>query len=58
VLLLSPTLSFVREIVSHDQLKWEPVRLFLDVDTRRLYVADNEWKDGKYTAGRVVVVQL
>ena len=56
VLLLSPTLSFVREIVSRDQLKWDPVRLFLDVDRRRLYVADNELKDGKNTRGRVVVV--
>jgi len=40
VSLLSPTLSFVREIVSRDQLKWEPRRLFLDVDSRRLYVDD------------------
>jgi len=55
VLLLSPTLSFVREIVSSDQLKWNPIRLFLDVDTRRLYVTDSGWYGG---AGRAVVVQL
>jgi len=52
VLLLSPTLNFVREIVSRDQLKGNPWRLFLEVDSRRLYVA--EWSG----AGRVVVVQL
>jgi len=56
VLLLSPTLSFVREIVSSDQLKCEPIRLFLDVDSRRLYVADSQYQLGG--AGRVVVVQL
>ena len=58
VLLLSPTLSYVREIVSSDQLKWKPRRLCLDSDRRRLYVAENEWKDGKCTAGRVVVVSV
>jgi len=38
-----------------DKLKWWPLRLHLDVQRRRLYVADNEWKDGKWTSGRVVV---
>ena len=53
VLLLSPALTYVREVVSSEHLKWEPVRLFLDDDRRRLYVADN-----KLTAGRVVVVSV
>jgi len=35
-----------------------PVRLWLDSDRRRLYVAVNEVKDGKCTAGRVVVVSV
>ena len=60
VLLLSPLLTYVREIVSREQLKWEPVRLFLDCDRRRLYVAENraDNDDGDYTAGRVVVISV
>ena len=44
VTLLSPTLNYVRQVVSSDKLKWWPLRLHLDVQRRRLYVADNEWK--------------
>ena len=56
VLLLSPSLSFVREVVSRKQLKWGPLKLWLDDDRRRLYVADNQWEKDKYTSGRVVVI--
>jgi len=52
VKLLSPTLEYVRQVVSRDQLKWWPIRLCIDVQRRRLYVADD--KDD-FTAGRVVV---
>jgi len=55
VKLLSPTLNYVRQVVSCDQIQWLPDRLCLDVQRRRLYVADNECQDGKFTAGRVVV---
>jgi len=55
VTLLSPTLEYVRQVVSRDQLKWDPVRLCLDAERRLLYVAENEWKDDDWTAGRVVV---
>jgi len=58
VFLLSPTLTYVREVVSREQLKGKPVRMSLDVHRRRLYVADIEWKGGKYTAGRVTVVNV
>jgi len=58
VTLLSPTLDYIRQVVSSDKLKWLPHRLHLDVQRRRLYVADNEWKDGKFTAGRVVVFSV
>jgi len=58
VTLLSPTLGYVRPVVSRDKLKWNPLRLYLDTQRRRLYVADNEWKDGKFTAGRVVVFSV
>ena len=58
VLLLSPTLTYVREVVSCEQLKCTPLRMSLDVQRRRLYVADDEWKDGKYTSGRVTVVNV
>jgi len=58
VLLLSPALTYIREVVTREQLKWRPVRIHLDVDTHRLYVADVEHKDGRKTAGRVVVVRV
>jgi len=58
VTLLSPTLQYVRQVVSSDKLKWRPRRLYLDVQRRRLYVAENEWKAGKYTSGRVVVFSV
>jgi len=60
VTLLSPTLEHVRQVVSRDQLKWQPFRQCLDVQRRRLYVADNKW-DGDnvdFTAGRVVVFSV
>jgi len=58
VTLLSPTLDYIRQVVSRDQVKWRPGRLCLDVQRRRLYVADNKWKPGKYTVGRVVVFSV
>jgi len=58
VTLLSSTLQYVREVVSRDQLKWKPTRLCLDTERRLLYVAVNELKDGKCTAGRVVVFRV
>ena len=55
VTLLSPTLEYVRLVVSRDdQLKWEPWKLCLDTERRLLYVADSEW----LTAGRVVVISV
>jgi len=57
VTLLSPTLEYVRQVVSRDQLKWEPHRLYLHQQQRLLYVADNEWKDGEWI-GRVVVFSV
>jgi len=53
VTLLSPTLEYVRQVVSRDQLKCWPFRQCLDVQRRRLYVADY-----KFTAGRVVVFSV
>jgi len=55
VTLLSPTLDYKRQVVSRDQLKWLPFRLCLDVQRRRLYVTENEFKDDEFTAGRVVM---
>jgi len=57
VLLLSPALTYVREVVSRDRLKWKPLRLFLDAERRRLYVAVNV-QVGEFTAGRVVVFNI
>ena len=60
VTLLSPTLDYIRQVVSPTQLKWWPYRLFLDARRRRLYVTENNFNfnDGKYTAGRVVVFSV
>ena len=58
VLLLSPMLTYVREVVSRKQLRWKPLRVHLNSDRGRLYVADNELKEGKWATGRVVVVSV
>jgi len=60
VTLLSPTLNYIRQVVSRDQVKWRPGVLYLDVRRRRLYVGDNEWsnENNLYTAGRVVVFSV
>jgi len=58
VTLLSPTLHYVRQVMSRDQLKWWPRRVYLDTQKRFLYVGENELKDGEYTAGRVVVFSV
>jgi len=58
VTLLSPTLEYVGQVVSRDQLKWGPAdRLYLDTQRRNLYVAEHEWNEEqrKYTSGRVAV---
>jgi len=59
VLLLSPSLTYVREVVSRDELGWKPYRLALDYKRRRLYVAVNDKnRRGDYTAGRVIAVDV
>jgi len=58
VVLLSPKLQFLRQVVSRAQLRWDPHRLCLDVARRRLFVVENEWKDGEFAAGRVVVYNI
>ena len=58
VTLLSPTLEYVRQVVLPDQLNWRPRRLYADTQRKLCYVADNEWKDGWYIAGRIVVFNV
>ena len=58
VLLLSPALTYVRDVVSDEQLKWKPLRLYLDDNRRRLYVAENACDGHKHRAGRVVVISV
>jgi len=58
VLLLSPQLTFVRDVVSREQLKWKPLRIHLDSDRGRLYVAVNKLEKGSYTAGRLTIVSV
>ena len=55
VTLLSPTLNYIRQVVSNDKLEWGPTRLYLDVQRRRLYVNDS---DNEYRVGRVVVFSV
>jgi len=57
VLSLSPSLTYAGEVLSSEQVKWRPRRMFLDADRGRLYVVENEVKEvGKFAGGRVVVV--
>jgi len=58
VTLVSPTLNYIRQVVSCDKLKWWPESLHFDVQRRRLYVVDNEVINGKVIAGRVVVFSV
>ena len=58
VTLLSPTLRYVRQVVSRDQLKGLPGRLCFESQRQRLYVADNEYNNRWYTAGRVLVFRV
>jgi len=58
VTLLSPSLRYLRDVVTLQQLKWFPYRMFLDVRRRRLYVTDNEFENGRYKSGRVVVFSI
>ena len=58
VTLLSQTLEYLRQVVSPAQLKRWPYRMSLDVRRRRLYVTDNEFEDGNYTSGRVIVISV
>jgi len=58
VTLLSPTLGYIRQVVSGDDLKGLPDRLCRDIHRRRLYIAVNEWKGGTFTEGRVVVFRV
>jgi len=61
VILLSPTLHYVRQVVSCDKLKAFPFRLYLDVLRRRLYVVENEMLSTNTHSpptGRVVVLSV
>ena len=58
VAVYSAAMDLQREAVSAAQLKWWPLRLFVDSVRQRLYVADNDFDGQKYIAGRVVVFSL
>ena len=58
VTLLSPTLNYICKIVSRDQLKGDLVRLCLDVQRRRLYVAVNEWLDEDRAVSSIIVFSV
>jgi len=54
VTLLSPTLEYVRQVVSRDQLKGDPWTLYLDTRQRLLYVAGNKREEGELRGHAVV----
>ena len=57
VLMLSPQLGYMCEVASPGTgIHWKPWRLC--IAGQRLYVAYNEFADGKWTAGRVNVFEL
>jgi len=64
VTLLSPTLDYIRQVVSSDDptLGWYPLRMCMDIRRRLLYVVENEFRelndDNVYTAGRVAVISV
>ena len=58
VLLLSPSLTFVRQVLSLEQLSGWPLSVHLDVNRQLLYVAEGVNEDGKWTDGRVVVFSV
>ena len=58
VTLLSPTLNYIRQVVSRDELRWQPRRLHFDIRRRRLYVAENEANGNMIASGRVVVFSV
>jgi len=58
VLLLSPSLTFVRQVVSREQLTGRPCRIHLDVTRQLLYVAHNEKIDSEFTDGTVIVFSM
>jgi len=58
VKLLSPTLTYIRDVVTSDLLKWGPDRLCLDKQSHRLYVAEYVYMSGKWTIGRVLVFSV
>jgi len=55
---LSRTLEYLRKVVSRDKLVGWPVRLCIDTQRQVLYVAENDWKDYKWSAGRVRVFSV
>jgi len=63
VMLLSPTLDYIRQVVSRDDLKSLPNSLCLDIHRRRLYVNENAmYVNGNYNTlfefGRTVVFSV
>jgi len=52
VLMLSSTLSLIREVVTGLRYPWS---ILFDDETERMYVADNKWENGKYVSGQVKV---
>ena len=57
VTLLSPTLDYIGQVVSGDDLNRMPERLCRDNHRRRLYVAENE-HESPHATGRVVVFNV
>jgi len=55
VSLLSPALAYIGERVISEQVSGAPFKLFLHLKQNRLYVTNNNTKDGELVAGRVFI---
>lgn len=56
VQILSPTLNYVREIIT--DMSGKPSRIWFDEDACKLYIADNVWDSCEYVSGQVNVYSL
>lgn len=56
VLMLSPRLSFIRELLSG--FSNEPCRLWIDEQSGRMFVAENKWQETSYISGHIQIYSL
>lgn len=58
VKLLSPTLDYIRDVVTRESVKWQPLAVCLDAEKRRMYVTDCKVTQDQFSSGRVLVFSI